>query len=130
MKILIAEDDPASRKFISQFMTSYGTCDVTVDGMEAIEAFLLGLESQQPYDLICLDVMMPKIDGVKALKAIRELEDIRGIGDTKRVKIIITTALGETNYVMSAFNSGGEAYVNKPIELDKLEEAMKKLELI
>jgi two-component system chemotaxis response regulator CheY len=130
MRILIAEDDLASRKFISKFMSYYGECDVTVDGIEAIEAFILGLDSRKPYDLICLDVMMPKIDGIKALKTIRELEEVRGIDESKRAKIIVTTALGETSYVMSAFKTGAEAYVNKPIDLDKLEEAMKKLALL
>ncbi len=130
MRILIAEDDLASRRFISKFMSSYGKCDVTVDGIEAIEAFIIGLESQKPYDLICLDVMMPKVDGIKALKTIRELEEVRDIQGDKRVKIIVTTALGETNYIMSAFETGMEAYVNKPIEIDKMENAMRKLKLL
>ncbi|WHH61377.1 response regulator [Petroclostridium sp. X23] len=130
MRILIAEDDLASRKFISKFMSFYGECDVTVDGIEAIEAFILGLDTGKPYDLICLDVMMPKIDGIKAVKTIRELEAVRGIEEAKRVKIIVATALGETSYVMSAFTTGLEAYVNKPIDLDKLEESMKKLALL
>lgn len=130
MRILIAEDDPASRKFISKYMSSFGECDVTIDGIEAIEAFILGLDTGKPYDLICIDVMMPKIDGIKAIKTIRELEEIRGVDDAKRAKIIVTTALGETSYVMSAFTTGMEAYVNKPIELDKLEEAMRKLSLL
>ncbi|WHH61353.1 response regulator [Petroclostridium sp. X23] len=130
MRILIAEDDLASRKFISKFMSSYGECDVTVDGIEAIEAFILGLDSRKPYDLICLDVMMPKVDGIKALKTIRELEEVREIDKSKRAKIIVATALGETNYVMSAFETGMEVYVNKPIDLDKLEEAIQKLGLL
>ncbi len=130
MKILIAEDDFASRKFIFKFMSFYGECDLTIDGIEAIEAFILGLDTGKPYDLICLDVMMPKIDGIKALKTIRELEEVRGIEEANRTKIIVTTALGETNYVMSAFTTGLEAYVNKPIELNKLEEAMRKLAVL
>ncbi len=130
MKILIAEDDFASRKFIFKFMSSYGECDLTIDGIEAIEAFILGLDTGKPYDLICLDVMMPKIDGIKALKTIRELEEVRGIEEANRTKIIVTTALGETSYVMSAFTTGLEAYVNKPIDLDKLEEAMRKLTVL
>ena len=76
MKILIAEDDLTSRQFISKYMSAYGECDVTVDGIEAIEAFIIGLDSKNPYDLICLDVMMPKVDGIKALKTIRELEAV------------------------------------------------------
>ena len=130
MRILIAEDDLVSRRIMSKFMSEYGKCDVTVDGIEAIEAFIIGLDSQRPYDLICMDVMMPKVDGIKALKTIRELEEVRGIQADKRVRVIVATALGETNYVMSALDTGLEAYVNKPIEIEKMEDAMKKLKLL
>lgn len=68
MRILIAEDDFASRKAILKFLSAYGECDVTVDGMEAIDAFMMALEEEDPYDLICLDVMMPVMDGYQALK--------------------------------------------------------------
>ena len=74
MRILIAEDDLASRKFIFEFMSKYGMCDVTFDGMEALDAFLMALDEEKPYDLVCLDIMMPKLDGIKALKAIRDIE--------------------------------------------------------
>ena len=63
MRILIVEDDFASRKFMMNFMSAYGDCDGTVDGMEAVEAYMMALEDEQPYDLICLDVMMPVMDG-------------------------------------------------------------------
>jgi two-component system, chemotaxis family, chemotaxis protein CheY len=130
MRILIAEDDMASRRFMSKYMSTYGECDVTVDGMEAIDAFILGLDTGRPYDLICLDVMMPKVDGIKALKTIRQLEAVREIEETKCAKIIITTALGETQYVMSGLVTGMEAYISKPIDPEEMENTIKKLRLI
>lgn len=130
MRILIAEDDLISRRVITKLLSTYGECDVTVDGIEAIDAFVRALDSGKPYDLICLDVMMPKVDGIKALQTIRQLEDVRRIEEVKRAKVIVATALGETNYVMSAFRTGMEAYVNKPIEVNNIEGAMKKLGLI
>lgn len=63
MKILIAEDDLASRQFLLQVLTGYGDCDVTVDGIEAVEAFTTAHKTKKPYDLICLDIMMPRVDG-------------------------------------------------------------------
>ena len=50
MRILIAEDDFASRKLLLKFMSVYGECDVTVDGMEAIDAYLMSLEENDPYE--------------------------------------------------------------------------------
>lgn len=125
MKILIAEDDLASRIFLSEFLSTYGTCDLTVDGIEALDAFLMALDEGEPYDLICLDIMMPKVDGLKALKAIRDIEKQRNIKDLERVKIIMTTALTDTNDVYEEFATGCEAYAAKPIDTEKLIDVMK-----
>ncbi|HEX9062987.1 MAG TPA: response regulator [Clostridia bacterium] len=130
MRILIVEDDLASRKFMYKFMSSYGECDITVDGIEAVEAFMMAWDENNPYDLICLDIMMPKLDGIKALKAIRDIEKQKDINEENRVKIIMTTALNETRDVLGAFDTGCEAYAAKPIDTVKMTEVMKKLKLI
>lgn len=130
MKILIAEDDFVSRKFIYKFMSQYGDCDVTVDGMEAIEVFLMSLEEKHYYDLVCLDIMMPEVDGIKALKTMRKLEDEKNVPEGKRAKVIMTTALNSTDEVFDSFGSGSEAYAVKPIDTEKLTEVMRKLGLI
>jgi two-component system, chemotaxis family, chemotaxis protein CheY len=130
MRILIAEDDMISRKFLSKFLSQYGECDVVVDGMEALDAYLISVKENEPYDVICLDIMMPKVDGVKVLKAIRDFEKQRGVMPDKKVKIIMITALADTEYVHKAFELGCEAYAAKPIDTDKLIEVMQKLEII
>ncbi len=99
MKILIAEDDFVSRKFIFKFMSQFGDCDVTVDGMEAIEVFLMSLEEGDYYDLVCLDIMMPEVDGIKALKTMRKLEEERNIPESK-------TCQGDHDHSLK-FNRGG-----------------------
>ncbi len=63
-------------------MSQFGDCDVTVDGMEAIEVFLMSLEEGDYYDLVCLDIMMPEVDGIKALKTMRKLEEERNIPES------------------------------------------------
>lgn len=130
MRILIAEDDMASRKFLLKFLSSYGECDVTVDGMETLDAFLMAHNDKEPYDLICLDIMMPKIDGVRALKAIRDIEKQKDIPNEKKVKVIMTTALAESQLVYKSFEIGCEAYAAKPIDTEKLLEVLNKLGLI
>lgn len=130
MRILIAEDDLTSRKFLSKFLSQYGECDVVVNGIEALDAYLISVKENEPYDVICLDIMMPKVDGVKVLKAIRDFEKQRGLLPEKRVKIIMITALADTEYVHKAFDLGCEAYAAKPIDTDKLVEVMKKLDII
>ena len=130
MKVLIAEDDFASRKFMLRFFEKYGECDVTVDGKEAVEAYKMAIECGKPYDLICLDIMMPEMDGHQALRAIRKIEEESGVAEDKRVKIVMTTALSETRHVTKAFENGCTAYAGKPINQDKLEAMLKKFKLI
>lgn len=130
MRILIAEDDFASRKFMLKFLSRFGECDVTVDGMEAVDAYLMALDAETPYDLVCLDIMMPAFDGYQALKAIRDIEQERKIPEEERAKIIMTTALNEGANVNKAFDLGCVAYAGKPIDQAKFESVLRKLELI
>jgi len=130
MKILLAEDDFATRKFMSSFLSKYGECDVTVDGMEAVDAFMLALEEDEPYDLACLDIMMPVMDGYQALVGIRNLEKQRNIPKEKAVKVIMTTALNDERNVKMAFELGCTIYSGKPIDQNRFEQALKKLGLI
>jgi two-component system chemotaxis response regulator CheY len=130
MRILIAEDDLVSRKFLFKFLSKYGDCDLVVDGLEALDAFLISLKDNKPYDLICLDIMMPKVDGVKVLKHMKDMETQKGILPEKRSKIIMTTALAETQFVQNAFDIGCDAYAAKPIDTNKFVEVLKKIGLI
>ncbi len=130
MRILIAEDDYASRRFMQNFLSRYGECDVTVDGKEALDAFLMALEEKEPYDLICLDIMMPLLDGYEVLRAIREKEKEEQISEEEESKVIMTTALGDSRTVKKAFDLGCVAYAGKPIDKEKFERQLKKLGLI
>lgn len=130
MRILLAEDDFVTRKFMMNFLSKYGDCDVTVDGMEAVDAFMMAMEEGDPYDLVCLDIMMPVMDGYQALIGIRNIEKEKGIPQDKAVKVIMATALNEEKNVKMAFDLGCTIYSGKPINQDRFEQALKKLGLI
>ncbi|MBE5890268.1 MAG: response regulator transcription factor [Lachnospiraceae bacterium] len=130
MKILLAEDDFVTRKFMTNFLSKYGECDVTVDGMEAVDAFMMALEEDDPYDLVCLDIMMPVMDGYQALMGIRNLEKEHGISMEDGAKVIMTTALNDEKNVKMAFELGCTIYSGKPIDQEKFEQALKKIGLI
>ena len=130
MKILIAEDDRISRVFTERFMSAYGSCDVAVDGMEALDLFMDSIKKEEPYDLACLDIMMPKVDGMKLLRVIRTLEKQHAVPVDKRTRIIMMTALADVSYVDKAFELGCDAYASKPIDTEKVGEVMKNLGLI
>ncbi len=130
MRILIAEDDYASRQFLFKFLSQYGECDMVIDGMEAVEAFIMSMRKKQPYDLVCLDIMMPKADGTKVLKVIRELEKQNNILPQNTSKVIMISALNETDIVFDSFDTGSEAYAVKPLNTEKFIKLLEKLQLI
>lgn len=130
MRILIAEDDLVERKFMQKFLSQYGECDIAVNGLEALDLFLSALKDEKQYSLICLDIIMPKLDGLMVLKAIRGIEKEKGIDEKNSTKIILTTAINDRETVMESFDSGCEAYAWKPIDIDKFKEVMKRMGLI
>lgn len=130
MKCLVVEDDFAARRLLKRYLSDYGDCDVAVDGREAVESFRQAMDEKEPYDLICLDIMMPNMDGREALRAIRQIEHEHGIEGLDGVKVIMTTALGDSKNVIGSFREGCEAYIVKPVEKDKLLEEMENLGLI
>jgi two-component system, chemotaxis family, chemotaxis protein CheY len=131
MRTLIVEDDFASRKLLQKYLTPFGTNDVAINGKEAVEAFVLAHDEKVPYDLICLDIMMPEMDGQQVLKTIRQLENEKGISHRNEVKIIMTTALDAPKDVVEAYYLGGcTSYMVKPIDKSKLVTELKSFGLI
>lgn len=130
MKSLIVEDEFSARVLLTNLLADYGECDVAVNGKEAMDAFAAALDSDEPYDLVCLDIMMPEMNGHETLEAIRHLEESKGIMTLDGVKIIMTTALSDSKNIFKAFRNQCEAYLVKPIMKDKLVEAMKSLDLV
>ncbi len=130
MKVLIVEDDFVSRKFIQKLLSPYAECDIAVNGKEALEAFIREKNEGTPYNLICLDLMMPEINGLDTLKQIRKIESDWGLDSHEGVKVIITTALGDKEHILKAFKQGCEAYLVKPLNPDKLLASIMELGLI
>jgi two-component system chemotaxis response regulator CheY len=130
MKTLIVEDDFTSRLLLQEILKSNGQEHFAVNGKEAVEAVRMALEANEPYDLICMDIMMPGIDGHQALGVIRQMEKAKGIAGPDRVKIIMTTALGDRANVIKAIQQQCDCFLVKPIQKAKLQEELRKLGLI
>jgi two-component system chemotaxis response regulator CheY len=121
MKTLIVEDDFVCRQILKDILKKYGDCDIVVDGEEAVQAFRLALEDNEPYDLVTMDIMMPRMDGNEALKLIREYEKEMNIRGQNEVKVIMTTALDDPKTVVESYYKGGAtSYLVKPLTEDKL----------
>ncbi len=129
MKCLIAEDDLVARMVLETILSEVSECHAAVDGEKAVAAFKTALDQGEPYDFLCLDIMMPKMDGHQVLLAIRELEEAAGIDELACVKVIMITSLSDPKTVLAAFRAGCEAYITKPVDRSKLLEEMDKLAL-
>lgn len=131
MKVLIVEDDFTSRKLLQSILSPYGDCDVAVNGVEAVEAFQASLDAKEPYDLICMDIMMPEMDGQEALRKIRSIEKENGIRGNEEVKVVMTTALDDPKNVVEAYYKGGAtSYIPKPIDRQLFVHLLKNLGLV
>ena len=130
MKILIIEDDFTNRLLLKEILKKFGEAEIAVNGKEALLAVSMALKNNEPYDLICLDIMMPEMDGQQALKEIRALEKSQCDVSFEGSKIIMTTALRDIKNVMDAYGSLCDAYLTKPIAKANLLREMKKLNLI
>jgi len=130
MKTLIVEDDFTSRLLLQELLRNFGLAHIAVNGREAVEAVRIALEAGQPYNLICLDIMMPIMDGQQALKEIRKLEEARNIYSTDGAKILMTTALDDIQNKITAFSGLCDGYLSKPIHKDQLMAELRDLKLI
>ncbi|HTS25636.1 MAG TPA: response regulator [Bryobacteraceae bacterium] len=129
MKSLVVDDDFANRLLLNTFLGRYGECHIAVNGREAVEAFRNALNMGKRYDLICLDIMMPEMDGQTALHEIRELEANAGFF-ANPVKVFMTTALDDDENVVEAFQGLCDAYLLKPIKPPRLLEELKAFGLV
>jgi Response regulator containing CheY-like receiver, AAA-type ATPase, and DNA-binding domains len=130
MKTLIVEDDLVSRLLLERFLKKYGPVHMALNGKEALEAVKLADETGEPYDLICLDIMMPEMDGQQALKEMRAMEEARDLSLSRRVKIIMTTALADKENVIEAIRGKCDAFLVKPFQKARLLEELRRLNLI
>ncbi|MEO5352629.1 MAG: response regulator [Magnetococcus sp. XQGC-1] len=131
MRILIVDDEPNNRMLLQFMLKPIAQCDQAVDGREAVEAFLLAHEENDPYQLILLDIMMPEMNGQEALKSIRAHEKERGIRGTEEVAVFMVTALDTETQVVEAFFKGCcTDYITKPVNQDLLFAKMREYHLL
>ena len=110
MKILIAEDDPVSRRLLQSYLQKWGHEDVvTTNGLEAWQTF-----EQHEFQLVITDWMMPEMDGIDLIRRIRQSER------SFHVYIILLTGRSQKEDVVEGMESGADDFVTKPFDRDEL----------
>jgi two-component system, chemotaxis family, chemotaxis protein CheY len=120
IKILLVEDELISRRMVKSFLSPFGEVDVAVNANEAFTAVKKAIENNQPYELIFLDIMMPKLDGIAILKKIRYLENQQGFSEETRSKVIMTSSNSDKNIILKAARADCTGYIIKPIDKTRL----------
>lgn len=127
MRILIADDDFVNRRLLERIFSQYGEVVVVDNGISAVEEAVKAMEERQLFDIICLDIMMSRLDGYKTLEAVREAEHKYGIYRETRAKVIMISALDEVVLDSIQVCNDYDAYICKPIIVEKFEEMLKRM---
>jgi two-component system chemotaxis response regulator CheY len=130
LKMLVVEDDLTSRILLQDLLSRYGRCHIAINGKEAVDAFQAACQTGHGYDLICMDILMPEMDGTEALRAIRSLEEEANIHSTDGVKIFMTTNVLNMKTIAASFKALCDTYLFKPIDGEQLDEHLKSFGLI
>ena len=119
MNCLIVEDDPTGLALLERYLKPFGPTTLAVDGPGAVEAFREAVVSGTPFQFVCLDIMLPGMDGQLVLKEMRAIEKEHGLDAGKAARIVMTTALADKDNLLEAIPLC-DAYLVKPIHMSDL----------
>lgn len=113
MRCLVVDDDELGRSMLTAFLAESFACDEAADGQEALDLVDQAWSAGTPYDVICLDIVMPIMDGSAALRQIRERDQQQG----RRTKVFMISACSTPQDIEDAFFEGDcDDYVVKPFQ--------------
>lgn len=114
-RILVVDDAAFMRMMIKEILTKNGfeVIGEASDGSEAVEKF----KELKP-DLVTMDITMPEMDGIAALKEIKKMD--------ANAKIIMCSAMGQQTMVIDAIQAGAKDFIVKPFQADRVIEAITK----
>lgn len=114
--VLIVDDAAFMRMMIKDILSKNGfdIAGEAANGAEAVEKF-----KELSPDLVTMDITMPEMDGIQALKAIREIDS--------GAKVIMCSAMGQQSMVIDAIQSGAKDFIVKPFQADRVLDAINKV---
>ncbi len=130
MKVLIIDDFSLNREILTKFLVSIAKCDLVESGKNALIVIKDAIQKNDHYDLICLDLMMPEMDGFEVLKEIRRIEIELGVQPAKNTKIMITSELKDGDSVSKTIQLGCNGYLSKPYNKQNLKLQLEKMKLL
>ncbi|GAA0125378.1 MULTISPECIES: response regulator [Clostridium] len=115
-KVLIVDDATFMRMMIKDILEKNGfeVVGEAPNGIKAVELY----KSEKP-DVVTMDITMPDMDGIEAVKAIKEFDP--------NAKIVMCSAMGQQSMVMDAIRAGAKDFIVKPFQADRVLEAINKV---
>ena len=115
-KIMLVDDAAFMRMMVKNALTKSGYTDIieAQDGAEAVKKY-----SEEKPDMVFMDITMPNMDGLQALKKIKE--------DFPAAKIVMCTAMGQETMVIDAIKSGASDFIVKPFNTERIVDTANKI---
>ncbi|MCE1226221.1 MAG: response regulator [Geobacteraceae bacterium] len=127
MRSLIVDDDAMGRLMLASFLEELGPCDQAENGQQALEQIDAAITAGAPYNLICLDIVMPIMDGTATLHGIRERDQQQGM----RTKVFMISACSSPQDIEDAFFEGDcDDYIVKPFQREAVTQMLQRHKLI
>ncbi|MCP4642880.1 MAG: response regulator transcription factor [bacterium] len=129
MRALVIDDDEDIRHQLTLILNRHGLCHAAANGKQGLSLFREALENGEPYDCVCLDIMMPEMDGHAVLESLRDLEHEQWEEGGSGTRVIMVTSMFDTASVLEDIEDW-DAYLVKPVEAGLLDAELERLGVI
>ncbi len=130
MNVLVVDDNLTIRRVLVGLLGRHAFCDTAVNGRSAVDAVFQQVRGGLGYDLICLDLSLPDLDGLEALHQIRAVESSHAVAGAKRSRVVVITAHDDADTETRAFDAGCDAFLRKPFDAARVSSLLAELGLV
>lgn len=125
MKVLCIEDDESTQLLIKKILGSAAEVTVCGTSMEGLDIFVERMLEFDSFDAVLIDINLPDLIGVHTLSLMRKFENVKGIMNNRKAKIIMMTGTADEENVKDSLKNGCDNFLIKPVSKDKIEAKFK-----
>ena len=131
MRILVVDDDNSTRICLAKILEHAGEVVSVSDGADALNVLSKALDEDRPFGLVCMDIQMPHLDGLEALKALRALEAKHNVLAGQEAKVVMVSSCDDTGSVCDAYFHGlADGFVKKPLRMAMFRDELSRMGLL
>ena len=130
-RFLVVDDDEMGRLMLQDFLSEFAACDCAVNGREALDLFEKALAGGIPYDMLCVDLIMPEMNGLALIRKIRAIEKIHPFFSDIHTRIFVISASDSTwEKADLVLDNLCDDFITKPFNRDSLKADLYKYNLV